>query len=363
MLQELELEADLAVMAEAMGERPHRRAADMGGDSRRGGADVVAGDGDGHGPASLRDVGPDGKATGDPPSAPLNGAALRKPAMPDIRPRRSVLYMPGANARALEKARTLPADAIIIDLEDAVAPEAKEAARVKVVAAVRQGGYGHREVVIRVNAPDTAWGEGDLAAAAEAAPDAILIPKVSEAETLTSVGHRLRRLNAPEKTQVWVMIETPLAILRAESIASAARDVDTRLACFVMGTNDLAKETRARQVPGRAPMVPWLMTALAAARAHEVEIVDGVYNSLSDEAGFRAECEQARDLGFDGKTLIHPNQVAAANAVFAPARDEVERARAIIAAFKRPENRAKGAISLDGRMVERLHAEIAERTV
>jgi citrate lyase subunit beta/citryl-CoA lyase len=283
--------------------------------------------------------------------------------MPEIRPRRSVLYMPGANARALEKARTLPADAIIIDLEDAVAPEAKEAARVKVVAAVRQGGYGHREVVIRVNAPDTAWGEGDLAAAAEAAPDAILIPKVSDAETLTSVGHRLRRLNAPEKTRVWAMIETPLAILRCEEIARAARDVDTRLACFVMGTNDLAKETRARQVPGRAPMLPWLATAVAAARAHDLDILDGVYNGLQDEAGFRAECEQGRDLGFDGKTLIHPNQVGPANEVFAPPAAEIDEARAIIAAFARPENRGKGVISLEGRMVERMHADIAERTV
>ena len=283
--------------------------------------------------------------------------------MPDIRPRRSVLYMPGANARALEKARTLPADAIIVDLEDAVAPETKEAARAQVVAAVRQGGYGHREVVIRVNAPDTVWGEGDLTAAAGAAPDAILIPKVSDAETLTSVGHRLRRLSAPEKTRVWAMIETPLAILRCEEIARAARDVDTRLACFVMGTNDLAKETRARQVPGRAPMLPWLSTAVAAARAHELDILDGVFNGLSDEAGFRAECEQGRDLGFDGKTLIHPSQIGPANAIFAPSPEEVADARAIIAAFARPENQGRGVISLEGRMLERMHADIAARTV
>ena len=283
--------------------------------------------------------------------------------MPDIRPRRSVLYMPGANARALEKARTLPADAIIVDLEDAVAPEAKEAARAQVVAALRQGSYGHREVVIRVNAPDTAWGEGDLAAAAEAAPDAILVPKVSDAETLTSVGHRLRRLNAPEKTRVWAMIETPLAILRCEEIARAARDVDTRLACFVMGTNDLAKETRARQVPGRAPMLPWLSTAVATARAHELDILDGVFNGLSDEAGFRAECEAGRDLGFDGKTLIHPSQIGPANAIFAPSPEEVADARAIIAAFARPENQGRGVISLEGRMLERMHADIAARTV
>jgi citrate lyase subunit beta/citryl-CoA lyase len=283
--------------------------------------------------------------------------------MPAIRPRRSVLYMPGANARALEKARSLPADAIIVDLEDAVAPDAKAAARAQVVAALRQGGYGHREVVMRVNAPDTPWGEDDLRAAAEAAPDAVLIPKVSDAATLTSVGHRLRRLGAPEKIRVWAMIETPLAILRCEEIARAARDVDTRLACFVMGTNDLAKETRARLVPGRAPMLPWLAAAVTAARAHGLDILDGVYNGLQDEAGFRAECEQGRDLGFDGKTLIHPNQIGPANDIFAPAPAEVEEARAVIAAFAQPENRGKGVISLNGRMVERMHADIAARTV
>ncbi|HZB37995.1 MAG TPA: CoA ester lyase [Beijerinckiaceae bacterium] len=283
--------------------------------------------------------------------------------MPEIRPRRSVLYMPGANARALEKARSLLADGIIIDLEDAVAPDSKAAARAQAVAAVREGGYGRREVVIRVNAPDTPWGEDDLAAAAQAGPAAILVPKVSDSDTLTSVGHRLRRLGAPATLRVWAMIETPLAILRCEEIARAARDVDTRLACLVMGTNDIAKETRTRQVPGRAPMLPYLAIAVAAARAHELDILDGVYNALQDEAGFRAECEQGRDLGFDGKTLIHPNQIGPANEIFAPAQDEVTQARAIIAAFARPENEGKGVISLDGRMVERMHADIAARTV
>jgi citrate lyase subunit beta/citryl-CoA lyase len=283
--------------------------------------------------------------------------------MPEIRPRRSVLYMPGANARALEKARSLLADGIIIDLEDAVAPDSKAAARAQAVAAVREGGYGRREVVIRVNAPDTPWGDDDLAAAAQAGPAAILVPKVSDSDTLTSVGHRLRRLGAPATLRVWAMIETPLAILRCEEIARAARDVDTRLACLVMGTNDIAKETRTRQVPGRAPMLPYLAIAVAAARAHELDILDGVYNALQDEAGFRAECEQGRDLGFDGKTLIHPNQIGPANEIFAPAQDEVTQARAIIAAFARPENEGKGVISLDGRMVERMHADIAARTV
>jgi citrate lyase subunit beta / citryl-CoA lyase len=281
----------------------------------------------------------------------------------NIRPRRSVLYMPGSNARAIEKARTLPADAVILDLEDSVAPDAKDEARKQVCAAVEAGGFGRREVVIRVNAPDTTWAEADLTAAVRAAPDAILIPKVSDPETLTSVGARLRRLGAPDRTRVWAMIETPLAILRAEVIANAARDVGTRLECLVLGTNDLAKETRARLVPGRAPMLPWIAGVLLAARAHEVDVLDGVYNTLSDADGFQAECEQGRDLGFDGKTLIHPNQIEVANAVFAPAPDEVAQARAIIAAFERPENAGKGVLSLEGRMVERLHAEMARRTV
>jgi citrate lyase subunit beta/citryl-CoA lyase len=280
-----------------------------------------------------------------------------------IRPRRSVLYMPGSNARAIEKAKSLSADAVIFDLEDAVAPEQKEAARDGVCAAVAAGGFGSRELVVRVNALDTPWGEADLAAAAAAGPDAILIPKVSSPDELAAVGIRLRRHGAPERTRVWAMVETSLAILRAEAIASAARDVDSRLACFVMGTNDLAKETRARQVPGRAPMLSWLATAVAAARAHDIDILDGVYNGLADEAGLTAECEQGRDMGFDGKTLIHPNQIAAANAIFAPPADEVEQARTIIAAFDRPENQGRGVIALDGRMIERMHADMARRTV
>jgi citrate lyase subunit beta / citryl-CoA lyase len=280
-----------------------------------------------------------------------------------IRPRRSALYMPGSNARAIEKAKTLAADVVIFDLEDAVAPNTKAQARDQVCAAVQAGGYGLRELVIRINALETPWGEADLAAAIAAAPDAILVPKVSSAETLAAVGLRLRKLGAAERTKIWAMIETPLAILRAENIASAARDVDTRLACFVMGTNDLAKDTRARLLPGRAAMLPWLMTALAAARAHGIDILDGVYNNLSDADGFRTECEQGRDCGFDGKTLIHPDQIAAANEIYAPSQQEIESARAIVAAFEEPENAGKGAISLNGRMVERLHAEMAKRTM
>lgn len=280
-----------------------------------------------------------------------------------IRPRRSALYMPASNARALEKARTLSADAVIFDLEDAVAPDRKELARDQACAAVRDGGYGDREVVIRINALDTPWGEADLAAAAQAAPDAVLVPKVSSAEALAAVGMRLRRHGAPERTRVWAMIETPLAVLKAEEIASSALDVDSRLACFVLGTNDLAKETRARLSAGRAAMMPWLMQVLAAARAHGVDVLDGVYNDLSDEAGLRVECEQGRDCGFDGKCLIHPNQIAVANEVFAPTPDEVAAARAIVAVFERPENADKGAVAVDGRMVERLHAEMARRVL
>lgn len=283
--------------------------------------------------------------------------------MTAIRPRRSVLYMPGSNARALEKAREIAADALILDLEDAVAPDAKELARNQVCEAVKAGGYGRRELVIRTNGLDTPWFDADLAAAAEAGPDAILIPKVSSPETLAEIGHRLTGLWAKPETRVWAMIETPLAILDCERIARAANDASSRLTCFILGTNDLAKETRARFVPGRAPMLPWLTTAILAARTHGLDVIDGVYNDLKDDAGFRAECEQGRDLGFDGKTLIHPGQVAIANAVFAPEEGELVRARAVIAAFEQPENADKGAIQLDGRMVERLHAEMARRVV
>ena len=283
--------------------------------------------------------------------------------MTPIRPRRSVLYMPGSNARALEKAREIAADALILDLEDAVAPDAKEMAREQVCAAVKAGGYGRRELIIRTNGVETPWFAADLAAAADAKPDAILIPKVSSPETLIEIGHKLTGRWADPAIRIWAMIETPLAILEVEKIARAARAPTSRLACFVMGTNDLAKETRARFVPGRAPMLPWLTSAILAARAHGIDIVDGVYNEIRDEAGFLAECEQGRDLGFDGKTLIHPSQVAAANAVFAPDEAELARAHAIIAAFDQPENAGRGAIQLDGRMVERLHAEMARRVV
>jgi citrate lyase subunit beta/citryl-CoA lyase len=280
-----------------------------------------------------------------------------------IRPRRSMLYMPGSNVRALEKARTLPADAVILDLEDSVAPDAKAAARDQVAAAVKAGGFGAREVFIRINGVDTPWHAEDLSAAAHAAPDAILVPKVASPDTLELIGRRLLDMGTDHRTRVWAMIETPLAIFNILSIAEEARDSESRLAGFVMGTNDLAKETRARLVPGRAPMLAWLSICIAAARHYGIEIIDGVYNGIGDAEGFAAECRQGAELGFDGKTLIHPSQIEPCNRAFSPSADEVAQARKIIAAFDLPENKSKGVVAIDGRMVERLHAEMAWRTV
>ena len=280
-----------------------------------------------------------------------------------IRPRRSVLYMPGSNARALEKAKILPADGVILDLEDAVAPDAKAAARAQVVAAVKAGGFGAREVFIRTNGFDTPWFSDDLTAAAAAAPDAILIPKISTSEQLQLIAQRLLSMHTDHKVRIWAMIETPTAIFNVRQIAAAATDAETRLTGFVLGTNDLAKETRARILPGRAPMLPWLATCLLAAREYGIDVLDGVFNDIADMQGFEEECAQARDMGFDGKTLIHPNQIEPCNAAFSPTADEVAAARKMIAAFDLPENRDKGVVQIDGRMVERMHAEMARRTV
>jgi len=278
-----------------------------------------------------------------------------------IRPRRSVLYMPGANARALEKARSLPADALILDLEDAVAPEAKETAREQVCAAVKAGGYGRREVVIRINALDTPWGKADLEAAATAAPDAVLVPKPGSGADIVRAAQALA--SAPDRTRLWAMIETPLAILNVGEIAASSRRPESRLACFVMGTNDLVKETRADLSSNRRPALYWLSATITAARAYGLDVLDGVYNNFKDADGFKRECIHGRALGFDGKTLIHPDQVAVANEVFAPPEAEVAFARKIIAAFDQPENKGKGVITVEGRMVELLHAEMARRTV
>ena len=279
-----------------------------------------------------------------------------------VRPRRSVLYMPGSNARALEKAKTLLADTLILDLEDAVAPSAKSQARDQVCAAVKQGGYGKRELVIRINGLDSDWSATDLVAAAKAGPHAILVPKVSEPEDIEAVSKALDKAGAPEDMRIWVMMETPLAMLNARKIAKSARKYP-RFECMVMGTNDLAKETGAGLGAARFAMMAWLMTCVAAARAYGLVIVDGVWNDFKDEAGCKAECEQGRMMGMDGKTLIHPDQIAPANAAFAPSDQEVATAREIIAAFELPENQGQGAINLNGRMVELLHCEMAQKTV
>lgn len=283
--------------------------------------------------------------------------------MADLRLRRSVLFMPGSNPRALEKAKTLPADSLILDLEDAVAAEEKDAARDRVAAAVKSRDYGYRELVIRVNAPQTPWGDADLRAAIEAAPDAILMPKVSSPAVLEHIADRLEAHDAPESIAVWAMIETPAAILNIQEIARARRDRRTRLSAFVLGTNDLAKDTWAQIVRGRVPMLPWMMFALAAARSEGLTILDGVFNDIRDVEGCREECRQARDLGFDGKTLIHPDQIEPANTSFAPTAEEVRRARAVMQAWEDPQNARKAAIKVEGRMYERQHIGMMARAV
>ncbi len=273
------------------------------------------------------------------------------------RPRRSVLYMPGANERALEKAKTIAADSLILDLEDSVAPDAKTKAREDVVAAVKAGGYGNRELVIRINALDTPWGLDDLKMAVQSNPDAVLVPKIKGPEDVLNAQKLLGGFGG----ELWVMIENPLSILNLQSIASLAET--TSLSCFVLGTNDLIKETRVPAKQGRLALIPWLSMSVLAARAYGLDLIDGVYNDFEDEAGFKIECDQGRDMGMDGKTLIHPNQVALCNELFSPAAEEVSWSRRIIENFTLAENAAKGVITIDGRMVERLHLAMAERTV
>jgi citrate lyase subunit beta/citryl-CoA lyase len=271
--------------------------------------------------------------------------------------------MPGSNARALEKAKSLPADVFIFDLEDAVAPEVKQKARDQVLAAVKAGGFGDCELVIRVNGLRTEWGDADLRAAAAAGPDAVLLPKVSSCDDVCAAAKILREAAPSRPVPLWAMIETPLAILNVAAIASMPGDNSLRPAVMVMGVNDLAKETRALLTPGREAIVPWLMSCVAAARAYGIGLLDGVWNDLSDSAGLERECLQGRNLGMDGKTLIHPNQIGVCNDVFAPEEAEIDWASKVIAEFAKPENAAKGAVQLDGRMVERLHMETAQQVL
>jgi len=281
-------------------------------------------------------------------------AALDQPAA--ARPRRSALYLPGANARAIEKARTLPCDAVILDLEDSVAPEAKPAARALACEAVRLGGFGPRELVVRVNGLDTPWGGDDLAAAAEAGPDAVLVPKVAAPADLEAY----RRALGP-KVALWAMIETCQAVFALDALAAAARQQG--VACWVIGTNDLVKEMRCRPGPDRAPLLPALALAVMAARAHGLAILDGVYNDIPDLAGVAWECAQAAGLGFDGKSLIHPTHLDPANRAFSPDPAAVAWARTVAGAFDLAENAGKGVIKVDGRMVERLHLVEARRLI
>ncbi len=274
------------------------------------------------------------------------------------RPRRSVLYMPAANARALEKAKTIDADALIFDLEDAVAPDAKEAAREGACAAVDSGEYGHRELTIRCNGLDTPWGRDDVAAAGAVAPSAVVIPKVSSVTELATVSALLDGAGAPDTTRIWAMIETPGGIAKARAIAGFER-VDA----VVMGTNDMAKELRATITPDRAALVPHLATCLVAAREAGVTALDGVYNDTSDAEGFAAVCEQGATLGFDGKTLIHPSQVEPCNDAFSPSLDELDFHRQVIEAFEAAVADGRGVVTVDGKMVENLHVDEARRAI
>ncbi len=281
--------------------------------------------------------------------------------MSAIRPRRSVLYMPGANERALEKAKTLAADSLILDLEDAVAPEAKIEARDRVCGVVKAGGYGPRELIVRINGQDTEWGKADLKAAARAEPDAILAPKVTCGDDIRCLDEALSEAGASAKLSLWVMIETPLSILNIREIAAIART--TRLSGFVIGSNDLIKDFRAEPMPGRENLAACYTLTIAAARAYDLLVFDGVYNDIANAEGFAAESRQARAFGFDGKTLIHPSQVDPCNTIFAPPADAVKHAGDVIAAFADPANAGKGVLKVNGRMTELLHLAQAKRMV
>lgn len=280
-----------------------------------------------------------------------------------IEPRRSALYLPASNARALEKSRSLPADVLIFDLEDAVAPQARAQARENLVAAFAQGGFGNRTLVIRVNEPDSADFALDAQAAMQCAPRAILLPKVSDPTDIgrACLGLLQARPESTHRPALWAMIETPKSVLHLAAIARAGVTAPLPLECLVVGTNDLSKETGVAAHNQRQFLLPWLMHIVLVARCEGLTVLDGVWNDFRDTAGFEAELAQSRAMGFDGKTLIHPTQIDAANTVFAPSAAELEEARAIVAAFARPENAAAGVINLNGRMVERLHRDMALR--
>lgn len=276
---------------------------------------------------------------------------------PTPRPRRSALYLPGNKDRALEKAKSLPADVLIFDLEDAVGPDAKAESRTRVCSAVASAGYRPREVVVRINGAGTDWHEDDMTAVAASAADAVLVPKVETGHEVEALANTLDRLGAPRSLQLWAMIETPRAILRAEEIASASE----RLTVLVVGTNDLVNDLHGRHVPGRAPVAPALSWAVLGARAAGKSILDGVYNAIDDEAGFRAEATQGREMGFDGKTLIHPGQVGPANQLFGPSEKELADARRIVSAYQEAQAAGASVITVDGRMIESLHVRDAQR--
>ena len=279
-------------------------------------------------------------------------------AMIDLnRPRRSVLYMPGSKERALEKAKTLPADALILDLEDAVAPDEKTNARQLVSDAVRNGGYGERELVIRINGLDTPWGEDDLAAACAAAPHAILLPKVESAAMVRDIEQQMQSHGAQPGTLLWAMMETPLGMLNAAEIAAAT----PRLGCFILGTNDLVKDLNAEHTPAREPVITALGLSLLAAKAYGLAIIDGVYNAFKDEDGLRASCLQGRAMGFDGKTLIHPAQIEPCNVIFSPDEAALDLARRQVEAFREATEKGEGVAVVDGKIVENLHVETANR--
>lgn len=280
-----------------------------------------------------------------------------------IRPRRSVLFMPGINLRVLEKAKTLATDCVVMDLEDSVMPDEKATARAQVIDTLERGGYGARELIVRINELSTPWGHDDVKAVARSKAHCMVVPKVSSAQDVAELTQALDDAGAPPELQLWAMIETPMGVLNVHEIAKAAKLPGARLSALVIGSNDLAKETGAHLTKDRLVMMGWMMTCLAAARAYGLTMLDAVYNDFRDLEGFAQECEQGKIMGMDGKSLIHPGQIEISNQAFSPNAEDIERAKEIIAVFELPENSDKGVVTLNGKMVERLHEEMAQRQV